>query len=78
MMRAQLYIGTAFVQDLNPFSQTSPATLVAPTDLRHPGIDVIRQIIAFENSQHTMTFDIGLYKSSLNQIVKNSNYSAQR
>lgn len=78
MMRAQLYIGTAFVQDLNPFSQTSPATLVAPTDLRHPGIDVIRQIIAFENSQHTMTFDIGLYKSSLNQIVKNSNNSAQR
>ncbi len=71
MMRAQLYIGTAFVQDLNPFSQVSPSKLGAPADLRLPGFDIIRQIIALENSQHTVTFYIGLYKSTNNQISKN-------
>jgi hypothetical protein len=72
MMRAQLYIGTAFVQNLDPFSQIDPSADVAIEEFRHPGIDVIQKIIAFENSQHTVTFEIGLYKSSLNQIVKKS------
>jgi hypothetical protein len=72
MMRAQLYIGTAFVQNLDPFSQIAPSADDATEELRHPGIDVIQKIIAFENSQHTVTFETGLYKSSLNQIVKKS------
>jgi len=69
MMRAQLYIGTAFVQDLNPFSQATSSERTDPQ--KHPGVDVIRQITAFENSRHTMTFEISLYKSSVNQISKN-------
>ncbi len=69
MMRAQLYIGTAFIQNLSPFSQTTPPKPISP--INHPGIDVIRQIIALDNSQHTNTFEVSLYKTTINQITKN-------
>jgi hypothetical protein len=68
MMRAQLYIGTAFIQDLNPFSQPTSFGVNVPTS--HPGIGVIRQIIAMENSQHTRTFEVSLVKSASNQLSK--------
>jgi hypothetical protein len=68
MMRAQLYIGTAFVQDLNPFSQSTSSGGNMPAG--HPGIGVIRQMIAMENSQHTRTFEVNLVKSASNQLLK--------
>jgi len=64
MMRAQLYIGAAFVQDLTPFSQSSTSHRVSTDSQYHPGINIIREIIAFDNSQHIETFEIGGLKSA--------------
>lgn len=57
MMRSQLYIGVAFFQSLNAGdNDDGKNALVQSSQEFHPGIDGLREIIAYEYSQHTVTF----------------------
>jgi hypothetical protein len=71
MMRAQLYIGNAFFQNLNPGLGPDTNDLISKNDSLHPGIEIIRQLIALENSQHVETFVLKVLKSSPNPLSKN-------
>jgi hypothetical protein len=71
MMRAQLFIGNAFFQNLNPGPGPDMDNLISSNTSLHPGIEIIRQLIALENSQHIETFILKSFKSLPNQLTKN-------
>ena len=61
LMRAQLYIGAAFFDSLNP-SQISEAQLLLPDGSFHPGFDQLILTIAQQNHTQTITLSIRLTK----------------
>ncbi|MCJ7700369.1 MAG: hypothetical protein MUO62_02195, partial [Anaerolineales bacterium] len=62
MMRAQLYIGAAFVQDLNPFT---------PDLQNHPGIIAIRHVTALDSGRALEEVEHQLSKKSSKGLSKN-------
>jgi len=69
MMRAQLYIGVAFFQNLNaPEPREIGNSLVQSGLDFHPGTAGLREIIAFEYSQQTATFTFNSLKNSKHEL----------
>jgi len=64
MMRSQLYIGIAIFESLNASDHNDGQNaLIQSHQELHPGIDSLREIIAYEYSQHSVTFYLKTIRS---------------